>query len=376
MDHKEMQKDELIQLIDSDGHFNSNIPVKTDWQTYVNLLEHQAIFVLDNELRIIHANRAVELWGWCDVKDVTGIHVLNLIRANIEHNSEICELFLLDAHETIEWLSDAGDKDIPYRFSFYLNKETKNYYAIMVVTDLSEQNIINLSDEEDDTDLIRLSAYRLHQLANKLIHTEETERKRISSELHDSVGQILAALKYQVESVVMESKKSPRIRKNDIILEDILNNVTFALSELRRISVELRPSVLEELGLLMTLKWFSMEYNKVYTNLKVHLQLDITESEIPDENKATMYRIIQESMNNAAKHSNASNIYVCITKTDNGLLLKIIDDGSGFNVKKLKKGSGLGLNTMEERALKSNATFDIISSKKSGTEINIFWENS
>ena len=376
MDHKEMQKDELIQLIDSDGHFNSNLPVKNDWQTYVNLLEHQAIFVLDNELRIIHANRAVELWGWCDVKDVTGIHVLNLIRANIEHNSEICELFLLDAHETIEWLSDAGDKDIPYRFSFYLNKETKNYYAIMVVTDLSEQNIINLSDEEDDTDLIRLSAYRLHQLANKLIHTEETERKRISSELHDSVGQILAALKYQVESVVMESKKSPRIRKNDIILEDILNNVTFALSELRRISVELRPSVLEELGLLMTLKWFSMEYNKVYTNLKVHLQLDITESEIPDENKATMYRIIQESMNNAAKHSNASNIYVCITKTDNGLLLKIIDDGSGFNVKKLKKGSGLGLNTMEERALKSNATFDIISSKKSGTEINIFWENS
>ena len=194
--------------------------------------------------------------------------------------------------------------------------------------------------------------------------------------MHDGLGQILSALKYQVESAVIESKNSSQLRKNDVVLSKILKNVTFALSELRRVSVNLRPSLLEDLGLLMTLKWFTNEYNKVYTDLNVELTIELSELDIPDKNKSVIYRIIQEAMNNIAKHSNAKNIFIHLIKSEKGILLRRTDDGDGFDLNKVKKNkkSGLGLKSMEDRAVSTGAKFTITSDLSSGTVIQVFWE--
>lgn len=369
-----------------------------EWQSCVNSLEYQAIVTLDENLKVIHSNKTIELWGWQDITKVRGMHILSLIKPAIEHeldNGWIDEWCKLETKENVEWVSDNYKTGKTYRFSFFPKSNSDGYnhnvdfYAVMLITDISNQKKLNdqktISTEyehsygkNDNDELIRLSAYRLHQLANRLIHSQSDERKRISRELHDGLGQILSALKYQVESEVIKSEESLQLRKSDAVLNDVLKNITFALCELRRISVDLRPSILEDLGLLMTLKWFVKEYNKVYTDLNVDLFIDLTELDIPDKNKSIIYRIVQEAMNNIAKHSNAKNLFIRLTQSKKGIILRIRDDGDGFDLAKIKgdEKSGLGLKTMEERAVNSGAKFTMDSSYLSGTVIQVLWNNN
>ena len=107
-------------------------------------------------------------------------------------------------------------------------------------------------------------------------------------------------------------------------------------------------------------------------------RLILKKKDITDQNKNIIYSIVQESMNNIAKHSDAKNIYVHLTKSEAGILLRIKDDGSGFDLKKVKqrKKSGVGLKSMEERAVNSGAKFTMKSSALSGTVVQVFWTNN
>lgn len=393
-----VENDELSEAYNK---FESILSAKNEWESCVDCLEHQAIIVLDDELKIIRTNRTIELWGWADVKDVRGTHILNLIKPAIEHdlvNDWVNEWCQLDTQSNVEWISNNYIAEKTFRFSFYPNRDIESChhdddcYAVMLISDITNQklltpklNDLNVAENRQiktsllnkEKEKIKESEDRLHQLAHKLITSQEVERKRVSSELHDGVGQLLSALKYQVESVVIESNQSSKKRKDDIVLTSVLNNITTALSELRRISVDLRPTILDELGLLMTLRWFVNEYTNIYTELNVDLHIDISESDISDEHKNAIYRIVQESMNNIAKHANAKNIFVHLIKSDSGILLRITDDGCGFDIKKTKrsKKSGVGLESMQERAVNSGGEFKMSACDLSGTVVQVYWEN-
>ena len=371
------------------------LSAKNEWESCVDSLEHQAMIILDHELKVVRVNRTVEIWGWGSVTDVCGAHVLTLIKPALE-NDTVKDLVQLDIQANTEWESHNSVTDRKYRFSFYPNRDIDSFhhddscYAVLLVSDITGKklplintNIINrrkkdLFDKDHQADLVEKTEKRMHQLAEQLINSQEFERKRVSSELHDGVGQILSALKFQIESVVGESKNTSKQRKNDVVLSNVLDNIKVALTDLRRISVDLRPSVIDDLGLIMALKWFAGEYKKVYTGVKVDLQLDAQESTLSDKNKNLIYRIIQEAMNNIAKHAYAGNIFLQLTKSENGLLLRISDDGCGFDLDEVKKSkkSGLGLKSMEERALDSGANFTMSSNPSSGTTIQIFWPDN
>ena len=402
-------KDILLHFINKENDwvsssfekFDSILSAKNEWESCVDSLEHQAVIVLDDELKIIRTNRTIELWGWADVKDVRGTHIINLIKPAIEHslvNDWVNEWCQLDTQSNVEWVSNCFITDKTFRFSFYPNRDVESFYhddscyAVMLITDITNQkelilksNDFNITENSQiktnlfkkEKEKIKESEDRLHQLANKLIRSQESERKRVSGELHDGLGQLLSALKYQIESVVLESSKTSKKRKNDIVINSVLNNITTALSELRRISVDLRPSILDDLGLVMTLRWFANEFSNIYTELNVDLYIDISESDVSDENKNIIYRIVQESMNNIAKHANAKNIFIHLTKSDSGILLRVTDDGCGFDIKKTKrnKKSGVGLKSMEERAVNSGGEFKMNSIELSGTVVQVFWKN-
>ena len=402
-------KDILLHFINNENDglsssfekFDSILSAKNEWESCVDSLEHQAVIVLDDELKIIRTNRTIELWGWADVKDVRGTHIINLIKPAIEHslvNDWVNEWCQLDTQSNVEWVSNCFITDKTFRFSFYPNRDVESFYhddscyAVMLITDITNQkelilksNDFNIAENSQikrnlfkkEKEKIKESEDRLHQLANKLIRSQESERKRVSGELHDGLGQLLSALKYQIESVVLESSKTSKKRKNDIVINSVLNNITTALSELRRISVDLRPSILDDLGLVMTLRWFVNEFSNIYTELNVDLYIDISESDVSDENKNIIYRIVQESMNNIAKHANAKNIFIHLTKSDSGILLRVTDDGCGFDIKKTKrnKKSGVGLKSMEERAVNSGGEFKMNSIELSGTVVQVFWKN-
>ena len=400
LNHAISGENEGVDIRSSNENFERILSAKNEWESCVDCLEHQAMIILDDELRVIRANRTIELWGWADVKSVAGTHILNLIKPAIENDSNsdwVNEWCQLDIQKSVEWESNNTVTGKKFRFSFYPNKDIDSlhhndaFYAVLVIADItnensliSKKNILNGHyvddvhvDEALNKKLVAESEQRLHKLADQLINSQADERKRVSSELHDGVGQILSALKYQVEALLHDSNTTFKKRKSDVVFADVLDNIKIALSDLRRISVDLRPSVLEDLGLLMTLRWFTGEYNKVYSTLNVDLKIEASESEIKEEHKAVIYRIAQEAMNNIAKHAKAKNILLSLTKSKKGLLLRISDDGCGFNIKEIKKDKnrGLGLDSMEERALKSDATFKMSSSDLSGTVVQVFWEN-
>lgn len=365
---------------------------KNAWETCVDSIEHQAIIIVDRDLNVLRANRTIESWGWGDVNKVSGTHILNLIKPalkDIPSKDFLSEWSQLNLQENIEWESNSSISGKKYRFLFYPIRDLdslyhdEDCYAVLLITDITKNKS---SSNKTPTDCLLASEHqentvpsevekRLKLLSEKMITIQEIERNRVSCELHDGVGQVLSALKFQIESVIKESLKTSQQRKNDEILSDVLNNIKVAQNDLKRISVDLRPSIIEELGLLMALRWFIAEYQKVYTDINIDLQLDVYESTILDSIKNIIYRIVQESMNNISKYANADTVKIQLTSSEDGLLLRISDNGCGFDVNKTKNKpcSGLGVNIMEERAVSSGAKFTLSSNVSIGTVIQVFW---
>ena len=160
-----------------------------------------------------------------------------------------------------------------------------------------------------------------------------------------------------------------------ISLEKIISYVDEAINESRRISVNLRPSLLDDLGLLATLSWFCREFGKLYPDIQIEKQLDVAEDEIPEMLKVVVYRVLQEAMNNVAKHSDAKRVRLNLVKRHNRIELDVADNGCGFDPEekfseKLTVG-GFGLLGMRDRTILCDGKFEIASEKGKGTTVHI-----
>lgn len=149
---------------------------------------------------------------------------------------------------------------------------------------------------------------------------------------------------------------------------------------MRRIVEDLRPSMLDDLGVLATINWLCRRFNAVYSQIVINKDIRIKESDVPLPLKAVIFRIIQEAFNNIAKHSQADHINLKICDQDNAIELRIKDNGIGFDIPTAlsldgDKG-GFGLASMRERAEMTNADFIINSHVHDGTEIRILWNTA
>jgi PAS domain S-box-containing protein len=231
-------------------------------------------------------------------------------------------------------------------------------------------NRFNLEEE------LRESENRLRHLSSQLLTVQENERKRISREIHDSLGQSLTAIKFRVENTLqqMDKGKAKTIIKP---LEDIIPIIQESIEEARRIQMDLRPSILDDLGVQATLSWFSREFQKTYTTISIEKKIDIQESEVPDALKTVLYRISQEALNNIAKHSKADLVHLTLKKINNSIELTIQDNGEGFDPREAlavdSSKRGLGLTGMRERAELSGGMFFIESTVGKGTLIRASW---
>ena len=219
---------------------------------------------------------------------------------------------------------------------------------------------------EDD---LRESENRLHHLSSQLLVAQENERRRIARELHDSIGQSLAATKFILEKKLSQlSKGSP---PPGVTLEDVIPMIQNAIEESRRISMDLWPSVLDDLGILSAISWFCRQFGMVYSSISIEKQLDIREDEVPTPLKVVIYRVLQETLNNIAKHSQAEQVYISLWKQDGKIELTIEDNGIGFDPETSRKG--LGLVSMRERVEFSGGMLAIESDLGSGTTIRATW---
>jgi len=220
---------------------------------------------------------------------------------------------------------------------------------------------------------LKKSEKELRYLSKELLKRIEKERKHIAMELHDVIGRSLTAIKFKIESII--SIKDNTDLKTQLL--QTINLIKQAIEDVRDISVNLCPSILNDLGIVATISWFCREFEKIYPWIFTEKSINMIEKQIPEEIKIVIFRVMQEAMNNIAKHCYCDTIMIRLNKDNEKIVFEVEDTGNGFDVKAQlnKKGynKGFGLVSMKERIELSGGTFKIISRIGSGTIIHGSW---
>ena len=233
-------------------------------------------------------------------------------------------------------------------------------------------NVIDITEQKNTEDALRQSQRELQALSEKLLQAQEAERKRIASELHDSIGQSISAIKFGMENAMREYR-SVLPQSGMLYMQDVVEKLRDSIEEVRKISMNLRPSMLDDLGLQATIKWFTREFSDLFPLISVDTQINIEESDLSDTRKVVIFRVIQESLNNIGKHAEASNVYVELLNTGDRLTISVKDDGKGFSPDTVYLGQGFGLSSMRERVKLTAGEFAIESTPGTGTLVHAVW---
>jgi signal transduction histidine kinase len=223
---------------------------------------------------------------------------------------------------------------------------------------------------------IRESENLLRILSAQLLTAQENERKRVARELHDGLQQTLTAIKLKVEGFLLGMNKT-RMKEKAKILEPIVSMIQESVQEIRRIQADLRPPMLDDLGILASLARLFREFQGTYSDIRVEKAFQVEEGDIPEKLKMVIYRILQEALNNIGKHSGAERVSVSLRKMENLIELGIHDNGRGVNPQddfsKEQKEKGMGLSSMKERVESSGGYFAVQSQRGEGTLIKASW---
>ena len=225
----------------------------------------------------------------------------------------------------------------------------------------------DITDRKKAEEEILQKNNELKALAAYLQNIREEERKEIARELHDELGQQLAAIKIDAKWL------NKRIVDDDSIknrTDEMLLQIDETIKTIRKITSELRPEILDELGLNTALEW---KVNKFFnhTNIRCNLHNELGELTLTPKTAINVYRIIQESLINIAKHSEATEVNIHLKVENKNLIILISDNGKGFDSEKIKQKKSFGLIGMKERAEMIGGTIQIVSEQGKGTLVEL-----
>jgi signal transduction histidine kinase len=205
----------------------------------------------------------------------------------------------------------------------------------------------------------------LTDLSARLVSAQEEERRVISRELHDEVGQSLSALLVEAGNAAASvPRDSAEVRRH---VESIKKLAEASVEVIRNMSLLLRPSMLDDFGLVPALEWQAREVSK-RTGLRVHVAAEESADQLPDEHKTCIYRVVQEALHNCARHSHARSVRVQVRQEPLKIVLSVEDDGRGFDARRVR---GLGLVGMQERVHHLGGAFQVESRPGGGTVVAV-----
>lgn len=216
----------------------------------------------------------------------------------------------------------------------------------------------------------QLSALSLHQQTLR-----EAEQKRISLEIHDELGQSLTGLKMDIHWLKRQINLPDKNISTEIITEklnELSNLVDTTITSVRRIATELRPSILDDFGLVAAIEWQAREFERK-TNIPCTVLSNMEDFNLSTEIATAVFRIFQESLTNIARHAKAASVRVSLQAIDGQVLMRIEDSGKGINLGKIKNTNSLGLLGMKERSRLIGGTLNIFKGYSGGTVVELIF---
>ena len=365
---------QLEQEIEWRKQTEARLDSELNFRTIIEETIPVGICVFDTNGRLIHANGHL-----CDMFGFTRAELIDIYPPYPFWPAD-------DLLTRMEELKNFIDMDVVVEnvVREYRKKDGKPLWGLTSRIKMKDQSgksygilgsVFDITPRKKIEEELRLSERKLRTLSVKLMEAGESERKRISKELHDSVGSALTAVQFAMERKISEMGGTPVGKKT--CLEDILPMINTIADEVRRISKTLHPSVLEDLGIKAALRAYGRQFQKLYKKIVLEQHIDLDEAGVPGYLKLLVYRIVQESLANAAKHGRADRIFLELRQSGNRLELTVRDNGRGFDPNAIRyrdvELDGLGLESMKERTEHAGGVFEVSSSPGAGTAIRAAW---
>ncbi len=330
-------------------------------ERYRELFENakDAIYVHDLEGKYLSINRAAEKLSGYSREEIVGHNFKEFVAP--EHVKYVRDSF---------WKKLAQQGETTYEVDVIAKDGRRVPIEVSSRAIYENGMLVGVQGMARDVTERKLAQDALQMFSRQLIDAQEDERRRIARELHDQIGQILTAVKMNLHTVQQFCQGS----EAGGYVKDNIEAVDEALRLVRDLSVDLRPPILDDLGLTTALRWYVDRYTK-----RTGLNVDVV-VELPDENErfsreleTACFRIAQEALTNVIRHAKATQVLVRLTRESHVLFLTVKDDGVGFDVERLRKraprAATLGLVSMQERAHAAGGIIDIDSAPACGTEI-------
>ena len=364
------RNDEIGTLANSFNEMTEKLRKTTISRDYVDNIigsMNDTLVVLDPDTRISSVNKATcELLGY-QKEELIGLDMHKILPREETFFSESGLRRVLAGEKIINLEIDYLAKDdsrVPMLYSATVlkDKEGRIEGVVGIARDITERR----KAEE----ALRQSEWELRKLSAQLLTAQEEERRRLSVELHDELGQSLMVLKLKVRAIQRAWGAEAGLKKE---CDAVINYIKDVTEDVRRLSRDLSPSILEDLGLTIAVRRLVESSGKLY-NIDCALNMTELDTLFSRDQKITVYRIVQECLTNIAKHSQASHVAITLRRQENRFLFEVKDDGQGFDVQDAfgrdHANYGLGLSSMHERVRMLGGALKVKSSKEQGTSIS------
>ena len=395
---------------------------KLEWENVADALP-ELVGLLNARGRVVRVGRTLERWSLGSVRNAIGRDLHAVLHSTCNHTSCALRQVLLQAWTE---LVDSGSAQVEFadpvleldlvielraarrtalragaepgdaapwrRVAFIVSNVTRLRVAERELRQLNQT--LELKVEERTTEIsaanralrdevgrrreaetsLRTSETELANLSSRLMAAQEDERKRIAQDLHDSVGQSLSAIKYSLEraQVLMRRLDAPAA---GAVMESAVERVRRLIDDVRCISMNLRPPQLDDLGAASAVRWLCREWHDIYDEIAIDTDITVADSDIPAPLGTNVFRAVQESLNNVARHAAARRVRVALKLQEGTLSVAVEDDGSGFalngDVRRLVESGGL--RGLRERAERTGGRCEVASAPGEGTTVRLEW---
>ena len=367
---------------------------------------------LDRETNLLCVNRDLAGTGFDRVTAEASGPLHALLHPDCSGECRFNRLFrkawssLMRGRGSVEWEIDDAVQDKRLRINLSRPPitnatalERRRWAAWAIITDITEirreyelllvgnkellrrvdelEGVVADNNGKDETANASVTSERaLHELSSKILAAQEQERRRIASDLHDGVAQTLGVVKYSVESRIAQLERdNPGLDLRQF--ESVIDQIREAVDDIRKISRNLSPSVLDEFGICVAIDMLCRDFESEVPAINIDCRACVDEIGLPEIVKVAIYRVVQEALNNIQKYASARQVEVAVAAGDDELSLLIRDDGEGFDAAEVLLGSdqqrGMGLVSMKERVEVTGGTFQLESSPGQGTAIAATW---